>query len=201
MADRKPEVGDPVVVDSQDWTVLAVEPDGKPVVKFGDEDAAKRDDRVAAIRAEYAGQEAEFAERWVDWKADRAAVKNMPTDTPELRKEKRQAEAEVNKTRSMLALEEEVVRNEMMERLEGVPRGVTVSVNVEDLVYVESGSCVTHRADDGNYETRDVADVWSVPGRLNAAEVPGRGGQPAAVPHSLRRQEELSTAHRARKGE
>ncbi len=138
MAESKPKVGDAVMIDGQELTVSAVEPGGKPVVKFGDADALACAGLIADIRKKHGGPIAEI----------QAAMKEA--QKIELRSERK---LEVLK----LSVKADKLDNVLIAEMEKIPRGTTTSVNLRDIEWVTAGNCWTVRGRLLSYKDRQRA--------------------------------------------
>jgi hypothetical protein len=113
---KKPKIGDIAMIDGKGYTVFAVEPNGKPVVVFADENRKNLAERVKAVRAN--------------------PELRVPVFEPPLSQRQK---FDIRKATQRLS-----------DELGGIPRGVTLSVNIRHLVYHEA------------------LGVWSLPKRLEA---------------------------------
>ncbi len=126
MAEQKPKVGDAGMIDGQELTVSAVEPAGKPVVRFGDADALACAGLIGEIRKKHNPAIAEI----------HAAMKEA--QKIELRSERK---LEVLK----LAVKGDKLDNALIAEMEKIQRGTTTSVNLRDVEWVDAGNCWTVR--------------------------------------------------------
>ena len=132
----KPKVGDKAIIDGAPLTIVAVEPNKKPVVVAGCADYAGRDGKVAAIRKKFAPKlEA------VNKKLERAIE-----DQPE-----KNARRQI--TTPLLA-ELAGLNHELGVELESVPHGKRVSANIKDWEWVEGASAWTVRGRLLSYQQR-----------------------------------------------
>lgn len=130
MAEQQPKVGDAGMIDGQELTVSAVEPNGKPIVRFSDDDALARAGLVSAVRKEHGPAIA------ANEKAIKAAMKEFPG--PENRSKRKLAVL-------TLAVPGEALHKALTADLDEIPRGMTISANVRDVEYVAAGNCWTVR--------------------------------------------------------
>ena len=135
MAERKPKVGDAAMVDGVELTVTAVEPRGKPVVKFGDKVALACAGLVATARKRHSKPIAD----------NEAAIKEAMKI--EGRNDRKLAVLQ-------LAAEGDKLHDALVEELGGIPGGYKVSTNLRSVQWVAAGNCWTVRGRLLSYEDR-----------------------------------------------
>lgn len=140
MAEKKPKVGDPAIVDGERYKVAKVTDTS---VELRDEDALTRDERGAEIRAPFAQRRAELQKKFD------AAVK----DAEEEAKAKGVDPKNLIKRNTALPRAEfDVLTAEEEEALRPIARGVTHHIALRNLMWASS------------------VEAWTVPGRLLSLE-------------------------------